>query len=100
MNSTTNNTGCYTANTDTILRFASLADITTEQDTLSGIEHFVGQAPIKEVLHLPTDGNVRGYLAESNPKRMTHVHREIYRFSLSIQGCTAKDISCCAGFKI
>jgi AIPR protein len=76
MNTTTNNT---VNNTDATLRFASLADITTEQDTLSGIEHFVGQAPIKEVLHLPTDGNVRGYLAESNPKRMTHVHREIYR---------------------
>lgn len=59
------------------LKFETLADVTSYADVESSVEQYVGQAKIAWLTNLPTDMNVRGYLAE-NPKHTTDVHKAIY----------------------
>jgi hypothetical protein len=52
----------------------SISDITTDADRAMSVQHWVGQAPITEVLELDTSENIRAFVES---KRRTPLHKEI-----------------------
>src|SRR5690606_9129399 len=62
------------------LQFDSFRNITSPQDKVHNRKLFCGQLPSEQILNLPTDENVRGYLVTAEGKqrrRQTSVHRAI-----------------------
>jgi hypothetical protein len=60
--------------------FHSIRNISSPEDTLNKRTVYAGQIPIRAVLDLPTNENVRGYLVEAEGKQRrtpTQVHRAI-----------------------
>lgn len=60
--------------------YYAVRNISSPEDTDNGRVVYAGQMPIKAVLHLPTNENVRGYLVEAEGKQRrtpTQVHRAI-----------------------
>jgi hypothetical protein len=75
----TNRNGATNGRTLTI-PFHSLRNISSPEDTAAGRKVFAGHMPVKAILGLPTDENVRAYLvdAEGKQKRAyTSVHKAI-----------------------
>jgi hypothetical protein len=62
------------------LSFHSLRNISCPEDTEAGRKVYTGHLPLKSILDLPTDENVRGYLVQAEGKvrqTPTSVHRAI-----------------------
>lgn len=62
------------------LPFYAVRNISSPEDSANGRRVYAGQMPIKAVLDLPTNENVRGYLVEAEGKLRrtpTNVHRAI-----------------------
>lgn len=62
------------------LSFTVLRHISSPEDTRNGRKIYAGHLPVNEILDLPTDENVRGYLVEAEGKKrrtQTTVHRAI-----------------------
>ena len=62
------------------LEFNSLRNISSPEDLINDRKVYTGQVPIRSILELPTDENVRNYLPESTGKQKrsyTSVHKAI-----------------------
>jgi hypothetical protein len=58
--------------------FFSVRNITSPEDNINNRRVYVGHAPLSSIIDLPTDENVREYLAEAGKKRKySGVHRAI-----------------------
>jgi hypothetical protein len=63
-----------TTNTLNVLAFS---DISTDIDTLEGVQHLVAQTLISEIQDIGTSENIRDFLGDV--KRLTSVHKDILR---------------------
>jgi hypothetical protein len=61
----------------TTLSYQLLRNTTSPDEVLTGVKSFVANLPVLEILKLGTNGNVRCYLAEHNPRRRNRVHAAI-----------------------
>jgi hypothetical protein len=59
------------------LSYQLLRNITSPDEKSEGVQSFVGNFPAAEILKLGTKGNLRGYLAEYNPRKRNRVHDAI-----------------------
>jgi hypothetical protein len=63
-----------------VFKYYCLRNISSPEDGENGRKVFVGQAPIRSIIDLPTDENVREYLLEAEGRirrKPTQVHRAI-----------------------
>lgn len=61
------------------LSYQLLRNTTSPDEVESGVKSFVANLPVFEILKVGTDDNLRGYLAEHNPRRRNRVHDAIRR---------------------
>ncbi len=59
------------------LTYQLLRNTTSPDEIDSGVKSFVANLPVFEILKVGTDDNLRGYLAEHNPRRRNRVHLAI-----------------------
>ncbi|MGA9795495.1 MAG: AIPR family protein [Rhizomicrobium sp.] len=59
------------------LSYQLLRNITSPDEKSEGVQSFVANFPASEILKLDTKGNLRGYLAEYNPRKRNRVHDAI-----------------------
>jgi hypothetical protein len=61
------------------LSYQLLRNTTSPDEIESGVKSFVANLPVFEILKIGTEENLRGYLAEHNPRRRNRVHDAIRR---------------------
>ena len=59
------------------LTYQTLRNITSPDEKSEGVQTFVVNLPAREILNLGTKDNLRGYLAEYNPRKRNRVHDAI-----------------------
>jgi hypothetical protein len=59
------------------LSYQLLRNTTSPDETSTGVKSFVANLPAFEILKLDTQGNLRSYIAEYNPKKRSRVHDAI-----------------------
>ena len=59
------------------LNYQLLRNITSPDEKAENVQSFVANLPAAEILKLGTKDNLRGYLAEYNPRKRNRVHDAI-----------------------